>query len=105
MSNLVASCADWNSDLWMLRHYYNLESGTFMTIWWEQLVSLHLKLLTWTKYGPPLSVLFLLPITCIHFQYIRCLYFERLQAKSTLMDKSPLKLNEECIYFENWVGE
>lgn len=93
MFTLWHPCADWNSDLWMLRHYYNLESRTFMTVWWEQLVSLHLKLLTWTKCGPLLSVLFLLPITCILFQYIGPLYFKRLQAKSTSMDKSSLKLN------------
>ena len=71
MFTLWHACANSNSDLWMLRHYYNLESGTFMTIWWEQSVSLHLKLLTWTEYGPPLSVLLLLPITSILFQYIR----------------------------------
>ena len=55
-----------------VRHYYNLESGTFMTIWWEQSVSLHLQLLTRTEYGPPPSVLLLLTITSsILFQYIR----------------------------------
>lgn len=57
--------------------------------------------------GPPLSVLLMLPITCILFQYIMPLkfLFGNTASQIHINGRQFFKLNSECIYFDYWVGE